>query len=377
MTFPELTSGYKVGTAGTDEIGRGDTFQYLHGSEVAFWPHADKIFKGALRAVPDVPGSEIWLESTANGVGGSFHEAWQGALKGQNDFLPVFLPWTLADEYRADVPEGFELSDEEKEYRAIFGTTLEQMVWRRKQMAILKGGGFKQEFPVTAEEAFQANTENLLIDPLSVARAMREDLPVDDESALVIGVDAADGGADKTAIIRRRGRKAYGLELFQHMKSMEIAGKIVQIIDNEDPQRIFVDKGLTGSAIVDRLKEMGKGKKVSGINFSSNPLNGDKYKNMRAEMWGKMGDWLEDAPCAIPDSDLLQQDLCAVRFKYTSLGQVQLEAKSEMRSRGLTSTDAGDALALTFAYPISAPRRHRRDRYSQPKRHHGVTWMGV
>ena len=66
-----------VGTAGTRDVGRSKTLQPFHGSEVAFWPNARTHFAGVLQAVPDLPGSEIILESTANGAGGEFHGRWQ------------------------------------------------------------------------------------------------------------------------------------------------------------------------------------------------------------------------------------------------------------------------------------------------------------
>jgi hypothetical protein len=35
-----------------------------------------------VQAVPDLPGTEIILESTGNGIGGEFHERWQMAEAG-------------------------------------------------------------------------------------------------------------------------------------------------------------------------------------------------------------------------------------------------------------------------------------------------------
>jgi hypothetical protein len=77
LYFSKLDSGYKVGTAGTKDIGRSSTVQLFHGSEVAFWPHAESHIAGVLQAVPDLPGSEIVLESTANGIGNPFHQIWR------------------------------------------------------------------------------------------------------------------------------------------------------------------------------------------------------------------------------------------------------------------------------------------------------------
>jgi hypothetical protein len=74
LDFSRLESGYKVGTAGAKAVGRSQTVQLFHGSEVAFWPNAPTHFAGVVQAIPDLPGTEIILENSANGVGGEFHE---------------------------------------------------------------------------------------------------------------------------------------------------------------------------------------------------------------------------------------------------------------------------------------------------------------
>src|SRR5690349_15347235 len=79
LFFDALDSGYKVGTAGTKGVGRSSTIQLFHGSEVAFWPHAETHAAGILQAIPDARGTESILESTANGVGNVFHKMWREA----------------------------------------------------------------------------------------------------------------------------------------------------------------------------------------------------------------------------------------------------------------------------------------------------------
>ena len=93
LDFDKLDSGYAVGTAGTKAVGRSRTLQLFHGSEVAFWPNAASHFAGVVQAVPDMPGTEIILESTGNGIGGEFHERWQQAEAGIGDYGAIFVPW--------------------------------------------------------------------------------------------------------------------------------------------------------------------------------------------------------------------------------------------------------------------------------------------
>src|SRR3990167_2793510 len=93
MQFGILDSGYRVGTARTSGVGRSDTIQYFHGSESAWWHAAEEHAAGVLQAVPDIDGTEIWIESTANGATGLFHGMFMAALGGENDYKAVFIPW--------------------------------------------------------------------------------------------------------------------------------------------------------------------------------------------------------------------------------------------------------------------------------------------
>jgi hypothetical protein len=84
------------------------------------------------------------------------------------------------------------------------------------------------------------------------------------------------------------------------------------------------------------------------------------WGNKRAEMWGAMREWLRTA--SIPQDKMLKDDLVGPMKKPNSAGTIFLEGKKEMKSRGLASPDAADALAVTFAYPVA----HRE--YKEPSR---------
>jgi hypothetical protein len=64
-----------------------------------------------------------------------------------------------------------------------------------------------------------------------------------------------------------------------------------------------------------------------------------------------MRDWLKTA--AIEENKRLMADLTGVRVMFTSSGAIQLESKKDMKARGLPSPDIGDAIAVTFAFPVA------------------------
>ena len=118
MVF-ENGSEYAVGTAGSGDVGRGFTAHQLHLSEAAFFEKTDEIDTGLIQAVSDEPGTEIFVESTGNGVGNWFYQTCMNALKGIGDFECVFIPWFLMDEYRRELPEDFVITPDEQDRKSV------------------------------------------------------------------------------------------------------------------------------------------------------------------------------------------------------------------------------------------------------------------
>lgn len=358
LVFGKLDSGYKVGTAENKSVGRSSTIQLFHGSEVAFWNNCEEHAKGIMQAVPDEAGTEIILESTANGVGNYFHQLWQKAETELSEFIAIFVPWYWQDEYVKEVKGEFSILPEEQSLFEQYGLTNEQLLWRRNKIVELSISGvdgekaFMQEYPNNAAEAFQLTGEDSYIDSHIVYKARK--CPAERFGNLILGVDPARFGDDRTSIIRRQGRVAFGLESYIKKDTMEVVGIVHNIIKNEHPFRVCVDVGGLGAGVVDRLKELGHSDIVVAVNAGSKPLDAEKYYNKRAEMWGELKKWLLDEPCAIPDSDSLHADLCGLKYKFDSNSRLRMETKEEAKKRGVRSPDEADSLCLTFAMPSTS-----------------------
>ena len=337
----------------------------ISNSEVAFWNNTDSIRTGVLQAAEQA--EEIILESTANGMGNMFHQMWQDARAGHGKYIAIFVPWFWQDEYREKVAIDFRLDAEEQAYYDAYKTNgltdIEQMAWRRNKIIELKDPLlFKQEYPATAADAFQVTGHHSLINPESVIQS-RKVANVQRYGAYIIGCDPAREGDDQTAFVRRQGRKAWGLEMFEKLDDMEKAGRARLILDSEPVDRMFIDRG-GGSGMYDRLREMGYSERVSLVNFGGRALDSGRYKNRRAEMWGEMKVWLEsEEKTQVPDDDYLQADLVAPGYTYTSTTQLLLEKKTEIKKRIGKSPDAGDALALTFAEPVEVYQYQYREQW--------------
>src|SRR3546814_11224874 len=97
LTFGLLDSGYQVGTAKAAGVGRSDTIQFFHGSEVAHWANAEEHSAGALQAVPRAAGTAVILERTAHGVRRLFYQLWQAAWHGEGASRAIVSPWLRHD----------------------------------------------------------------------------------------------------------------------------------------------------------------------------------------------------------------------------------------------------------------------------------------
>jgi hypothetical protein len=357
LYFDKLDSGYKVGTAKTKGTGRSSTLQYFHGSEVAFWRNSEAHIAGILQAVPRVKGTEIVLESTANGMGNLFHRYWQAAERGLSDYIPIFIPWFWQVEYRALVPAGFVLDAEETEYCEAYDLDLEQMAWRRGKIIELEDPLlFKQEYPAYPAEAFQVTGEATFIEPLRIVRARKYALK-QVSGPIVVGFDPDAGGKDGASSIYRQGRLAFNLKRYKKQDAMSHVGTAKVMLDSEElyVDMMFIDASADG--MISRLWEMGYRDRVRAIHFGGRAHNEQKYKNKRNEMWGLMDEWLNDVlQPQIPDDDGLHADLMAPRFTWDSNHNKVLESKQAMRLRGQRSPNDADALCLTFAEPVAGNR---------------------
>lgn len=165
----------------------------------------------------------------------------------------------------------------------------------------------------------------------------------------IITVDPAWEGDDEFVIGLRQGLHFRLLRTIpKNDNDMEMAGLIASIEDSEKADAVFIDAGY-GTGIVSAGKTMGREWQL--VWFSGRP-NDEGCLNKRAEMWKLTRDWLKEGG-VIPKDPQLHQELIAPETVPRMDGKLQLESKKDMKGRGLPSPNRADALALSFAYPVS------------------------
>jgi len=201
-----------------------------------------------------------------------------------------------------------------------------------------------------------------LIGMEAVEAAMAREVAAIKTDPLIMFVDVARFGDDQSVIGWRKGRDARLIPWtkLRGVDTMTLAARIAELHQMHRPDALFIDGGGVGGGVIDRLRQL-------GINAIEVQFGGkaDRYSvseeqpavaNKRAEMWCSMRDWL--AHGAIPDDPELRADLTGPQYSFIirdGRDAILLEPKESMKRRGLSSPDSGDALAISFAYPV-APR---------------------
>ncbi|WP_328186919.1 terminase [Marinobacter sp. OP 3.4] len=162
---------------------------------------------------------------------------------------------------------------------------------------------------------------------------------------VVIGVDVARYGDDRTVIVRRQGPKVWMPETYREISTMEVAAKAYEAWQEHKADAVCVDGIGVGAGVVDRLEELGA--PVVDVQSAARAEDPRKYFNTRAEIWCRMAEWLHDA--ALPDDKELILEMTAIEYGYNANMQIVIERTEDLKKRINVSPDLASALAMTMA----------------------------
>jgi hypothetical protein len=179
---------------------------------------------------------------------------------------------------------------------------------------------------------------------------------------IVLGVDVARFGEDKSVICIRQGRKVIELRRFREMDTMQLAAKVVNAIKEFSPAVVFVDGVGIGAGVVDRLRMLGH--EIVEVNAGRKPDDEEVYYNKRVEMADRMRNQMREG-MDIPNDADLRNAMIGIEYGYNDKEQMRLERKQDMKKRGLESPDDFDAIALTYAEIVGDTHQQ----YFEPEDH--------
>ena len=176
----------------------------------------------------------------------------------------------------------------------------------------------------------------------------------------IVSVDPAWEGDDELVIGMRQGLAFRLLRTIpKNDNDIQVAGIVAQIEDLESADAVFIDAGY-GTGIVSAGRSLGRNWQLVWFSGESSDPG---CINKRAEMWKLMRDWLKSGG-AIPADTGLYNDLIGPETVGRADGKIQIEAKADMKKRGLKSPNRADCLAISFAYPVSARSRSRKPAFA-------------
>lgn len=192
--------------------------------------------------------------------------------------------------------------------------------------------------------------------------------------ALVFGVDVARSAVgDRSCIVMRRGPRIEQVLTWRGIDNMALATRIAQEIVDRSPAAVFIDQG-GGGGVIDRVRQLGH--QVVEVPFGGSASDPTKWANRRAEMWWRMAEWVRTYG-QLPTEQRapgLAAELAAPTFWHDAKDRWCLEPKDQIKERIGASPDIADALALTFAAPVSgmvqSPFTSPQVRATQARREH-------
>jgi hypothetical protein len=295
---------------------------------------------------PDVWGSII-RPTLADRAGWAF---FIGTPKGVNQFKELY-------DYACNGKDGIKNPDWAGMMFRVDETHLLAEAELESARGTMSEAQYRQEFLCD----FSASMDNVLITIDMVSAACRK---IHREDAIhglpkIIGVDVARFGDDRTVIQRRQGLAALEPIVYNGLDNMQVVGRLTGLVNEWHPDAIFIDAG-RGEGVIDRMRQLKHGNVIE-VNFGGKP-DDIGYVNKRSEMWDTMKKWIEDGG-SLPNHSDLKTDLCVPTYYYDRSNRFMLEAKDDIKKRGMRSPDIADALALTFAFPVAPQVR----RSNQPR----------
>jgi hypothetical protein len=247
--------------------------------------------------------------------------------------------------------------------RSIDSRTVEGTDKNHLNRIIEKYGEDSDEARVEVKGQFPRQGDAQFISREVIDLSMERELEQDGYAPLILGIDVARFGNDKTVFRWRQGRDARSIPPVEikSADNMVVANTAAEWIDKTDPDAVCIDVG-AGTGVIDRLRE--RGYKVHEVQFGGASTR-EEWQNFRTELWDRMREWLRGG--MLDHCTELVDDLAGPKYKFVGVtDKIRLETKEEMKSRGLASPDHGDALACTFAVRVA--RRDLRAARQNPSR---------
>jgi hypothetical protein len=215
---------------------------------------------------------------------------------------------------------------------------------------------------------FPRQTANKVI-PFSWLEAAQVNENPQVSDVIRLGVDVAADGGDEFAIAKVDGftvTLAHRSSGIANANAVDVASVVMQHIEAavaehkergvSDRVRVKIDTIGLGWGVVSLLQKWVPERKLAAdivpVNVAERAKDQSKFRNQRAEMWWNGRALVQNTEQGIAvkldvDRQTLAQ-LAVPLYKSDSAGRIQIEAKAEMKRRGMSSPDRAEAVLLAL-----------------------------
>lgn len=359
LEFESIHSQILIDTSDNLKAGRSYTFRLVHLSETAFYRDLRTLMIGLNQSVPNLSGTMIIGETTANGMGNQFYDEWVACVNGMSDWEYLFIAWFEIEEYTMPLQGGMypieaiefvnaidrdKFLNEERDLKQKYTLTDEQLNWRRwciVNNCNRKVEVFNQEYPDCWETAFIATgdlffnknalKEQKIEKPLFVGNIVKEDgryklrvdstglfkiydLPKRGEQYIVAG-DAAEGlpHGDKCAAVVLNKRTNNTVCVYNHNIPPDRFEEDLIKMGNYYNEATVVceNKGYGFSVNQGLYRKYGKVyrkiKHKKGFDEPTLELGWNTNSATRPQMLAQLAEEIQDESTDLLDNELIQQ----------------------------------------------------------------------
>ncbi len=190
---------------------------------------------------------------------------------------------------------------------------------------------------------FEKDGQDGTLIPLRHLEACIENPPEFIDGKVYAFCDFAAGG-DENVLAVSRGNRVEVVHAWRDRNTMAAVGKFIRLFRKEglNPEQVSGDGSGLGKPICDRLRELGWS--IYPVNNGQRAKDPRHYVDRGTEIWAAGARQIENRAVILPQDDALIAQLSTRRAALNSRGQLQLESKPHLRSRGIPSPDRADAI---------------------------------
>lgn len=188
-------------------------------------------------------------------------------------------------------------------------------------------------------------TDNAIIPRSEILKAMERE--IEDDGQIIVGVDVARMGNDRTVFWKRKGLKTTDFKIYSKNTVPQLCDRLEMFLDFDKTIKVKVDDTGVGGGVTDEMQR--RGYYVAPVNFGSQAKNNDLYPNWISEAWFYLAANIKDI--SLPYNSDLLMELSTRGWKQDNKGKRRIESKDDYKKRGFRSPDLADACIICYAEP--------------------------